>query len=219
MTYNKSLIQSRDDMPKRVNIGKNTNTYRTCAGIPLTILAERMNITQDEMSAIERGTYKKLTIEQILHIAEELGISYADLYEADEDIYYSNIKDFTAFAYIFKRIHEYKPVNLAAKLGSKTSFLNSCRNRNYVPSPFVLGNILTLLNITSVDLRNANIYAQGAKEEIEAAAMPTEPDAPNVDALNEVIKAVNVYKNVETLKTELNEIISKAQKLLEMLGA
>lgn len=217
MTYNKSLIQSRDDMPKRVNIGKNTHIYRTCAGMPLTILAERMNITPDEMSAIEQGTYKKLTIEQILHIAEELGISYADLYEADEDIYYSNIKDFAAFAYIFKRIHEYKPVNLAAKLGSKTSFLNSCRNRNYVPSPFVLGNILTLLNITSVDLRNANIYAQGAKEEIEKTE-ENEEKPQEMPVLDEVIKACNVYKNLKEYVDELDEIVKRIQSLKEKLN-
>ena len=85
-----------------------------------------------------------------------------------------------------------------------------------------MSNILALLNINSATLRNAvqsEERAQKAAEEIEAAAMPTEPEAPNVDALNEVIKAVNVYKNVDTLKAELNEIISKAQNLINLLGA
>ena len=144
-----------------------------------------------------------------------MGVSYYDLYEADDDRYYSNIKDDKAFSFIFEKAQLYTATKITKELGLNRNFIYCAKNKNYIPSPFVLANVMTLLKITSVDFRNA----ERAKKPAETTEAKEETTAPDVDALDEVIKAVNVYKNVDTLKAEINEIISKAQNLIEMLGA
>lgn len=219
---NSNLIVQKKETNKLKNLGVKIATYRQCANIPFNIFAERCGVGVEVLDAVEKGIYSGLTVQQVLRFAEELGVSYYDLYEGDNDRYYTSVHDDAAFRFIFRKVNEYGAAELARKLDLNINNLYSYRHITYVPSPFVLSNILALLNINSATLRNAvqsEERAQKAAEEIEAAAMPTEPEAPNVDALNEVIKAVNVYKNVDTLKAELNEIISKAQNLINLLGA
>lgn len=212
MPYNKNLMSLCSEANKRRNIGNKINTYRQCANIPFNRLAERCGVSTEILDAVERGLYQSLTIPLILRFAEELGVSYADLYEDDNEKYYSNVKDDSAFKFIFDKAQDYTFKRLAEQLEVKENYIYNVRYKNYIPSPFVLANVMTLLNIKSVDFRNA----ERAKNTTETKEETT---APDVDALNEVIKAVNVYKNVDTLKAELNEIISKAQNLLNMLGA
>ena len=219
---NSSLIVEKRETNKFKNMGVKIATYRQCENIPFNIFAERCCVGVEVLDAVEKGIYNGLTVPQVLRFAEELGVSYYDLYEGENERYYTNVHDDAAFKFIFRRVNEYGAQELARKLDLNINNLYGYRHISYVPSPFVLSNILALLNINSVTLRNAvesEERAKKAEEEIEAAAMPTEPEAPNVDALNEVIKAVNVYKNVDTMKAELNEIISKAQALINLLGA
>ena len=218
--YNSSLIVQRKETNKFKNLGVKIATYRQCANIPFNIFAERCGVGVEVLDAVEKGIYKGLTVQQVLRFAEELGVSYYDLYEGDNDRYYTSVHDAAAFKFIFRKVNEYGTAEMARKLDLNINNLYSYRHINYVPSPFVLSNVLALLNIKSATLRNAGIYdvkpAAEAPKETQKEA-PTA--APDVDALNEVIKAVNVYKNVDTLKAELNEIISKAQALINLLGA
>ena len=215
MAFNGNLITLKDESPRLKNIGIKVATYRRIANIPAHIFAERCGISDNELEACEYGWYKKLGIAQVLRFAEELGVSYYDLYEADDDRYYSNIKDDKAFSFIFEKVQLYPAAKITKELGLNRNFIYGTKNKNYIPSPFVLANVMTLLKISSVDFRNE----ERAKKPAETTEAKEETKAPDVDALNEVIKAVNVYKNVDTLKAELNEIISKAQNLLNMLGA
>ena len=213
---NSNLIVQKKETNKLKNLGVKIATYRQCANIPFNIFAERCGVGVEVLDAVEKGIYNGLTVQQVLRFAEELGVSYYDLYEGDNDRYYTSVHDDAAFKFIFRRVNEYGAAELARKLDLNINNLYSYRHISYVPSPFVLSNILALLNINSATLRNAGIYdAEPPKPEEEKA--PTAP--PDVDALNEVIKAVTVYKNVDTLKAELNEIISKAQNLINLLGA
>lgn len=213
---NSNLIVQKKETNKLKNLGVKIATYRQCANIPFNIFAERCGVGVEVLDAVEKGIYSGLTVQQVLRFAEELGVSYYDLYEGDNDRYYTSVHDDAAFKFIFRRVNEYGAAEMARKLDLNINNLYSYRHISYVPSPFVLSNILALLNINSATLRNAGIYdAEPQKPEEEKA--PTAP--PDVDALNEVIKAVNVYKNVETVKAELNEIISKAQALINLLGA
>ena len=216
MAFNRQLIAQKDEVNKFKNIGSKIATYRLCANIPFNIFAERTHVGVEVLDAIEKGIYKDMTIELVLRFAENLGVTYADLYEADNERYYNNVKDEAAFKFIFKKMQEYGYAELADKIDLKINFIYSAKHKNYIPSPFILGNIMTLLKINSVDFRNAGVYDE--KPAVEAPK-ETPTAAPDVDALNEVIKAVNVYKNVDTLKAELNEIINKAQNLINLLGA
>lgn len=217
---NSNLIVQKKETNKFKNLGVKIATYRQCANIPFNIFADRCGVGVEVLDAVEKGIYNGLTVQQVLRFAEELGVSYYDLYEGDNDRYYTSVHDDAAFNFIFRKVNEYGAAELARKLDLNINNLYSYRHIRYVPSPFVLSNILALLNINSAALRNAGIYdvkpAEEAQKKAEEKAQTAPPD---VDALNEVIKAVNVYKNVETLKTELNEIISKAQALINLLGA
>lgn len=217
---NSNLIVQKKETNKFKNLGVKIATYRQCANIPFNIFADRCGVGVEVLDAVEKGIYKGLTVQQVLRFAEELGVSYYDLYEGDNDRYYTSVHDDAAFKFIFRKVNEYGAAELARKLDLNINNLYSYRHISYVPSPFVLSNILALLNINSAALRNAGIYdVKPAKEEQKKAEEKAQTAPPDVDALNEVIKAVNVYKNVETLKTELNEIISKAQALINLLGA
>ena len=217
---NSSLIVEKRETNKFKNLGVKIATYRQCANIPFNIFAERCGIGVEVLDAVEKGIYNGLTVQQVLRFAEELGVSYYDLYEGDNDRYYTSVHDEAAFKYIFRRANEYGGAELARKLDLNINNFYSYRHIKYVPSPFVLSNIMALLNINSATLRNAGIYdVKPAAEAPKKAEEKTQTAPPDVDALNEVIKAVNVYKNVDTLKAELNEIISKAQALIKLLGA
>lgn len=224
MAYNKMLISGHgNDAGRLANIGNKIAIYRNCANIPRSIYAERCGITETEMEGVEKG-YCRLNIQQILRFAEELGVGYADLYEANDDRYYTNVRDEAAFDYVFKKMREFSYQKVADTLDVEVGTLYNLKRKRYVPSPFLFGNILALLKITSVELRNAGIYdakpaAEAPKEAPKETPKETPTAPPDVDALNEVIKAVNVYKNVETLKAELNEIVERAQKLINLLGA
>ena len=217
---NSNLIVQKKENNKFKNLGVKIATYRQCANIPFNIFADRCGVGVEVLDAVEKGIYNGLTVQQVLRFAEELGVSYYDLYEGDNDRYYTSVHDDAAFNFIFRKVNEYGAAELARKLDLNINNLYSYRHIRYVPSPFVLSNILALLNINSAALRNAGIYdVKPAAEATKKAEEKAQTAPPDVDALNEVIKAVTVYKNVDTLKAELNEIISKAQNLLEMLGA
>ena len=215
MAYNKMLISLHGNEALRLsNIGNKIEVYRACANLPRTTFAERCGITAEELDGVEKG-YCALTIQQVLRFAEELGVGYADLYEASDDRYYTNIKDGAAFGYIFRRMKEYSFLKIAETLDLDAKFLYNLSRKKYIPSPFVLGNIMTLLKINSVDLRNAGIYA--VKEAKEEKTVETPPEAAPTDVMAEVAKAINVYKNVETMRAELNDIVNKATALLKVL--
>lgn len=217
---NSNLIVQKKETNKFKNLGVKIATYRQCANIPFNIFADRCGVGVEVLDAVEKGIYNGLTVQQVLRFAEELGVSYYDLYEGDNDRYYTSVHDDAAFNFIFRKVNEYGAAELARKLDLNINNLYSYRHIRYVPSPFVLSNILALLNINSAALRNAGIYdVKPAAEATKKAEEKAQTAPPDVDALNEVIKAVNVYKNVETLKAELNEIISRAQALINLLGA
>lgn len=209
---NSSLIVEKSENNKFKNIGTKIATYRQCTAIPFEIFADRSGVTPDVLRAVEIGEYNALTVQQVLRFSEELGVSYYDLFEGENERYYTNVHDDAAFKFIFRKVNAYGTAEIARKLDLNVNNLYSYRYNNFVPSPFVFSNILALLKIDSATLRNAGVY------DAEKPAVKETPK-PDVDAINEVIKACAVYRNVDTLKAELNGIISKAQNLLNLLGA
>ena len=218
------LIRSNSTY-KLKNIGQKISTYRKCADMPANIMASRCGISLFELEAIEKGQLLTLDIALILRIAEVLGISYYDLFETDDEQYFTNIKDAFATDYILQKCKGYKFVNVAKHIDISPKYFTNWISRGHIPSPFVLTNIMALLKIDSAELNNAKLKQQRAKEkqkppkEKPVETLVEKKAEKAADVMEEVVKAINVYKNVDTLKAELNEIIRKAQNLLNMLGA
>ena len=148
---NKELI-SRSNTSRIKNFGNKVMVYRQCANLPAEIFASRVHITANELEAIEKGFNNGITTALALRMSQELGVSYADLFEADNEKYYTNFMDEIAMKYIIHKCKEYKFINIAKKLDIQRSNLTNWQARSYIPSPFVLGNIMTFLKITPVDL-------------------------------------------------------------------
>lgn len=200
---------SKSDRLRLKNLGEKVATYRKLADRPSKILASMAHISEDELEAIERGHNKNLRIATILRLAEALGISYCDLFETDNEKYYTNIHDDVAMAYILKKCREYRYTKLAEKQDINRMSFTNWQTRNYIPSPFILGNLITFLKITPVDLES--------QEPIKAKVVKEEP-VKSIDMMSQVIDACNMYKNIETMRAQLDEIITKAQELRKMLG-
>lgn len=65
---------------KRFLLGLNITYYRRAKKITQTALAERVNVTSNYLSQIERG-FKTASLPIIMAIADELGISEQDLFD------------------------------------------------------------------------------------------------------------------------------------------
>lgn len=193
------------------NLGDKVATYRKLADRPSKILASMAHISEDELEAIEKGINKNLNTATTLRLAEALGVSYCDLFEADNEKYYTNIHDDVAMSYILKRCKEYRFARLAEKQDIQRSCFTNWKNRNYIPSPFVLGNIMEFLKITPVDL-------ESQESPIKKVKVIKEEPVKNIDMMSQVIDACNMYKNIEAMRAQLDEIIAKAQELRKMLG-
>lgn len=208
---NKDLI-SRSETSRLKNFGNKVLVYRQCANLPAEIFASRVHITANELEAIEKGFNNGVNTALALRMSQELGVSYADLFEADNEKYYTNFMDEIAMKYIIHKCKEYKFINIAKKLDIQRSNLTNWQARSYIPSPFVLGNIMTFLKISPVDLESLVPKKVEEPEVIEGTNEPTK------DMMSQVIEACNVYKNIKAMRAELDEIIAKAQELRKMLG-
>ena len=214
---NKGLI-SRSEAQRLRNFGNKVSVYRQCANLPAEIFASRCHITSQELEAVEKGINNNVDTALALRMAQELGVSYADLFEADNERYYTNFSDDIVMSYVFRKCRKYKFINISKTLDIGKGNFSNWQVRNFIPSPFILGNILTLLKITPVELEGlkpAEKVEEPVEEVVETAV---EEPANKADMMSQVIEACNLYKNIEVMRAELDEIIEKAQKLRVMLG-
>lgn len=210
---NKDLI-SQSEISRLKNFGGKVSVYRQCANLPTEIFASRIHVSASELEAIEKGFNNNVNTALALRISQELGVSYADLFEADNEKYFANFHDEIAMKYIIHKCKEYGFMKISNKLDIKRNNLTNWQARDYIPSPFVLGNIMTFLKITPMDLEGL-IPKKIEKSEEVVEEIIKEPEK---DMMSQVIEACNLYKNIEAMRAELDEIIAKAQELRKMLG-
>lgn len=217
MTMHKDVIR-RSKAERAKHIGQRVKLFRECKELPIKLFAERCGIDVSDMCDIESGKYKINTVE-LLKMSEVLEVTYADLFETDDDKYYTNIDSPEIVDYVLGMA---KGMGISLEyIGRvleipKTTFHNWSQKRR-ISSPFDFMNVLSLLKISSDVLKSALVQQSVPSEEIVQEEVPNEPiEQENV--MDEVIRACNMYKNIETMRAELDKIIKTAQELRAMLG-
>lgn len=201
------------------NICEKICLYTECAGITLDILLDRCGMERSLKTKIANCSWKTMTFLQVLQICEALNIRYEDVFETkDEQVYRNVFRDRKLCEVISHKISEKKRSRrfVANELCIGENNFRNWLNRGLIPNPTVLSNILAYLNIKACDVKNWNTPK---KVEVVKEEVKEEPKQEvKVDVMDEVIKAVSLYKNIKQYVAELDEIIVKAQKLRELLG-
>ncbi len=217
----KDVIRGRQ-IDKVRHIGHRIKFYRECKELHIKLFAERCGMDVVEAMDVETGKFLRLNTALLLKISEVLGISYSDLFELDDGRYYSNVDSPDVVDYLFRKAKDTNvSITFIGKtLGVKKSTYHNWAEKKRIPSPFDMQNILSLLKIDADELSRALRTCSAVQEKTEAPAVEEEKEvrADSLDMMNEVVKAIEMYKNIGTLVAELDEIIEKAQKLKVALG-
>lgn len=214
----KKDVIRRSKAERAKHIGQRVKLFRECKELPIKLFAERCGIDVSDMCDIESGKYRTSTVE-LLKMSEVLEVTYADLFETDDDKYYTNIDSPEIVDYVLGMA---KGMGISLEyIGRvleipKTTFHNWSQKRR-ISSPFDFMNVLSLLKINSDVLKSALVQQSAPAEEIVQEEVPNEP-VEKENVMDEVIRACNMYKNIETMRAELDKIIKTAQELRAMLG-
>ena len=216
---NKDLIL-KPGTKRLLHIGNRVKLFRECKDMDIKTLAERCGFTLDEACEIETGRCRKLNTVMVLQISEVLGIAFSDLFETDEGKYFSNFFDPDVVEYAFKKAKSRKFTHkfIAEALNCTETSVSNFKYRRIVPHPFVLGNLFGLLGITATELKNelAGEPEKPVEEPVNEEPVSAEPAKQEV--MDEVIKALEIYKNIKTCIEELDRIIAQAQNLKALLA-
>ena len=201
------------------NICEKICFYTECANITLDILLDRCGMERSLKSRIVNCNWYTMTFLEVFKICEALNIRYEDVFETKDDQVYRNIlRDKKLYEVIKNKICEKKRSRafVAKELGIDVNYFRNWISRGFIPNPTALSNVIAYLNITACDVKN---WDMPSKVEVIKEDVKEEPKQEvKVDVMDEVIKAVSLYKNIKQYVTELDEIIVKAQKLRELLG-
>ena len=203
------VIKGKSQAERNVSIGEKIRLYRECSNLPQTIFAERVGISLETLAGIEAGMVL-LNTRLLMKISEELKVGYSDLFEANDDLYYPNLKNSEIYPVIRKRIKDknYTFASIAEKINSTSANISNWLNRGYIPSPFNFQNICTILEITSRDLVVEKPKIEPVKEV---------KNEPKKFALEEIMDAVNIISNIDGYVKQLNIIIEEATILRDKL--
>ena len=201
------------------NICEKICFYTECANITLDILLDRCGLERSLKNKIVNCNWYTMTFLEVFKICEALNIRYEDVFETkDEQVYRNILRDKQLYEVIRHKISEKKRSCrfVAKELGVNENNFRNWLRRGLVPNPTVLSNIIAYLNITACDVKNWDMPSkvEVVKEEVKEEPKPE----VKVDVMDEVIKAVSLYKNIKQYVAELDEIIVKAQRLKELLG-
>ena len=211
-------------------VGKNVKAYREAAGLSTNVLAMKAYIPQEKLEDIEAGRAIVNEWWYLLRLAETLGLAYYDFFETEEgETSKRNIPiPCNVTGKIMQAAHErgYTVEKIAKALGTHQSTAYYWQSGKMYPSPFNFTNLLGLANLTSDSFMAEFIKTEKEAEmpKEEAAEPPKEVQAhmrgwiderkreKPVD-LGEVIKACNVFQKLDSVISQLDEIIKTATDL------
>ena len=198
-------------------VANNLKAYREAAGLSCETLAAKSYVPAEAIASIEHRNAVTNEWYYLMKIAETLGIAYYELFETENgETTARNV--YVPLEAINKIVDTAKKQGLsklqfALDIGTTANTLWTWSAGNATPSPLAFSNALGRLGLRSDDFKYlVEKPVEKAKETVEAKA-----EQPESDVMAEVIKACNVYKNVDTLKAELKDIIDKANGILKML--
>lgn len=214
-------------------VGKNVKAYREAAGLSTSVLAVKAYIPQEKLEDIEAG--KEIVNEwwYLLRLAETLGLAYYDFFETEEgETSKRNVTipcDVTGKIMQAARERGYTVEKIAKALETHKSTAYYWQAGRIYPSPFNFTNLLGLANINSDSLMAEFIKTEKeAEQPKDEAAEPPKVVPKVVQAklgwiderqiekpvgLGEVIKACQVYQKLDSVISQLNEIIKTATDL------
>ena len=223
MVRMEGVVKGKTEAQRNVSIGEKIRIYRECANLPQAIFAERVGIGVNKLQAVEVGQVA-LETWLVMKMAEVLNIGYSDLFEAENDKYYPNIKNKSESDAIFKIMRKRMKETgitfeyIAEKIDNPRHNVANWFDRKYVPSPFNFQNICVLLKITSLDIKpKEKIATCEQKNEVVKEEVVKEEAVNKNDIMANVINACNLYSQLDEIKNALDEIILKAQELKETL--
>lgn len=217
-------------------VGKNVKAYREAAGLSTSVLATKAYIPQEKLEDIEAG--KEIVNEwwYLLRLSETLGLAYYDFFETEEgETSKRNIPiPSNVTGKILQAAHEKGNTveKIAKALGTHQSTIYYWESGKMYPSPFNFTNLLGLANLNSDSFMAEFIKTEKEAEQpkgdnwatVLAAEPPKEVQAHQrgwIDerqrekpvGLGEVIKACQVYQKLDSVISQLDEIIKTATDL------
>ena len=212
-----------------MSIGSNIRLYREASGIPLKNFAERVNLSFEQMSAIEKDTMPITDFLTLLRICENLNSANGGM--RLEELLEENGKPKLLPMELPKYVREYILVQrnkrnlssreLAEKLGVSRPTIERIIGGNYGdPKPVILQNVLTFLKIKASDLSTYYEMNYKSKEVIKPKEEKKEDLSAKLYSLDDIVKlsnAVKIYNNVDSCVAQIDNAIKTLQLVKDML--
>jgi transcriptional regulator with XRE-family HTH domain len=197
-------------------VAKKVKEYRELTGHSQGVLAQLAYIPLDAVEKIEKGFTFENKFYYLMKIAETLGVTYYDFFEKDDGsiaarnvpIPQEAINKF--FEYMNKR--GVTQEEFCKAIGTKKNSVWYWKSGRSVPSPFLFYNACSFLGMNSESFKDVvtetkevqahKINAEEKKEEKPVGLM-----------MGEVIKACQVYQKLDSVISQLDEIIKTATDL------
>lgn len=212
-----------------MSIGSNIRLYREASGIPLKNFAERVNLTFEQMSAIEKDIMPITDFLTLLRICENLNSANGGM--RLEELLEENGKPKLLPMKLPQYVREYiltrkkrrnlTSKELAQKLGISRPTIERLLSGNYGdPKPFVLQNVLTYFGINASDLSTYYEMNYKPKEMVKPKEEKKEDLSAKLYSLDDIIKlsnAVKIYNNVDSCVAQIDNAIKTLQLVKDML--
>lgn len=210
-----------------MSIGSNIRLYREASGIPLKNFAERVNLSFEQMQAIEKDIMPITDFLTLLRICENLNSNNGGM--RLEELLEENGKPKLLPMKLPKYVREYilkqrKKQNLtsgelAQKLGVSKPTIERLLSGTYGdPRPFVLQNALSFFGIKASDL--STYYEMNYKPKEVVKEEKKEDLSAKLYSLDDIVKlsnAVKIYNNVDSCVAQIDNAIKTLQLVKDIL--
>lgn len=212
-----------------VLVAQKVKEYRELTGHSQGVLAQLAYIPLDILQKIENGYTFENKFYYLMKLAETLGVTYYDFFEKDDgSIAARNVPiPQEAVKKFFEAIHT-KGVTQEAfckAIGAKKNSIWYWKSGKSVPSPFLFYNSCSFLGMNADSFKD--VVTQKVTEETPAEPPKVVPKVVQAHelgwidererekpvGLGEVIKACQVYQKLDSVISQLNEIIQTATDL------
>lgn len=206
-------------------VAQKVKEYRELTGHSQGVLAQLAYIPLDILQKIENGYTFENKFYYLMKLAETLGVTYYDFFEKDDgSVAARNVPiPQEAVKKFFEAIHT-KGVTQEAfckAIGAKNNSIWYWKSGKSVPSPFLFYNACSFLGMNADSFKD--VVTQKVTEETPAEPPKVvqahglgwidERQREKPVGLGEVIKACQVYQKLDSVISQLDEIIKTATDL------